>query len=200
MGGVMRRLSGTVMLVVLLATAVAAQRRGSTEIGGGFNFHSYTDAAQRTIGQLGVEPLVSYYFSRKVGVDLEPGIRFGFYPDSVAVSMLFMGSLRVRLLDMSPSQFRKSDVRRMDLGISSSVFANFGVGVWSEGVTVTNEPAENYSGLAVMAGIGTQSCFGRFSTLRIKLQYVQMLPSGPVYTKQRSMVQIGVGFGIFIRS
>ncbi len=190
----------TVFLLLVCTGSLLAQRRGSTEVGGTFTFHSASDADQRNVSELGLDGLVGFYLSHDVGIDLEPGFRIGFFPDSVNVSSLILGSVRMRLFDMSPSGYRKGEIYRTDLGISSSVFANIGFGFWSDGFSLSQKPGTSYSGPAIMAGIGTHSRFGRFSSLRVKLQWIELFPNGPIYTKRRSLVQIGMGFGIFIRS
>ncbi len=196
----MRRIDIMILLCLTMTIPAVAQRRGSAEVGGSVYFRTHSDAAQRQTSELGVDVLLGYYFSPSVGMDFEPGVRFGFYPDSVSVSMLFMNSIRIRLLDMAPGGFRRPELMNTDLGISSSVFLNLGAGMWSEGWALPDQKGETYTGPALMAGIGTQSRFGRFSTLRVKVQYIELFPSGPVFSKRRSMMQVGVGFGIFIRS
>ncbi len=192
--------AAVVLMLLLCSLPLMAQRRGSTEIGGTISFHSNQDAQQRNYNDLGFDGLVCYYLSRNIGIDIEPGVNIGFQPDSVSIAMLMLGSVRVRLFDLSPSGYRKNDIYRMDLGISSSIFANLGAGLWSDGYSLSRNPSTTYSGPAIMAGIGTFSQFGRFSTLRVKLQFIELFPSGPVFTKRRTLVQIGVGFGLFIRS
>ena len=189
-----------VVLMLLCSVPLMAQRKGSTEVGGSISFHSSQDAQQRNYSDLGFDGLIAYYLSRNIGIDIEPGVGISFQPDSVSISTLIMGSVRMRLFDLVPSGYRKNDIYRLDLGVSSSIFANLGVGLWSEGYSLSQQPSTTYSGPAVMAGIGTFSQFGRFSTLRVKLQFIELFPGGEVFKKRRTLVQVGVGFGLFLRS
>ena len=189
-----------VVLLILSSVPLMAQRKGAMEIGGTISFHSATNAEQRNQSELGLDGLLAYYLSRSIGIDIEPGVHIGILPDSVSISTLMLGSVRMKLFDLSPSGYRKMDVYRMDLGISSSVYANLGLGFWSEGYSLSQKPSTTYSGPALMAGLGTYSRFGRFSTLRVKLQFIELFPNGPVFTKRRTLVQVGMGFGLFIRS
>ena len=189
-----------VVLMLLCSVPLMAQRKGSTEVGGSISFHSSQDAQQRNYSDLGFDGLIAYYLSRNIGIDIEPGVGISFQPDSVSISTLIMGSVRMRLFDLVPSGYRKNDIYRLDLGVSSSIFANLGVGLWSEGYSLSQKPNTTYSGPAVMAGIGTFSQFGRFSTLRVKLQFIELFPGGEVFKKRRTLVQVGVGFGLFLRS
>lgn len=189
-----------VVLMLLCSVPLLAQRKGSTEVGGSISFHSSQDAQQRNYSDLGFDGLIAYYLSRNIGIDIEPGVGISFQPDSVSISTLIMGSVRMRLFDLVPSGYRKNDIYRLDLGVSSSIFANLGVGLWSEGYSLSQKPSTTYSGPAVMAGIGTFSQFGRFSTLRVKLQFIELFPGGEVFKKRRTLVQVGVGFGLFLRS
>lgn len=197
----MRRVVVSLLLLLCFwALPLMAQRRGATELGGSISFRSVSNAQQRNQSELGFDPLIAFYLNPKVSLDLEPGVRFGFDPDSVSVSMLMLASLRFHLFDMIPYGYNKTQRQRMDLGISSSVFGHGGIGFWSEGYTLTQQPSTSFSGLALAVGLGTQSRFGRFSTLRVKLQYVELFPNGPVYNKRRSLIQIATGFGLFIRN
>ncbi|HOC90347.1 MAG TPA: hypothetical protein PKI90_12435 [bacterium] len=189
-----------VVLMLLCSVPLMAQRKGSTEVGGSISFHSSQDAQQRNYSDLGFDGLIAYYLSRNIGIDIEPGVGISFQPDSVSISTLIMGSVRMRLFDLVPSGYRKNDIYRLDLGVSSSIFANLGVGLWSEGYSLSQKPSTTYSGPAVIAGIGTFSQFGRFSTLRVKLQFIELFPGGEVFKKRRTLVQVGVGFGLFLRS
>ncbi len=198
MGGHVKR--AVVVLMLLCSVPLMAQRKGSTEVGGSISFHSSQDAQQRNYSDLGFDGLIAYYLSRNIGIDIEPGVGISFQPDSVSISTLIMGSVRMRLFDLVPSGYRKNDIYRLDLGVSSSIFANLGVGLWSEGYSLSQKPSTTYSGPAVIAGIGTFSQFGRFSTLRVKLQFIELFPGGEVFKKRRTLVQVGVGFGLFLRS
>ena len=195
----MRRVA-MVVLLLLCALPLQAQKSGAVEVGGSFSFHSATDAAERNYSELGLEGLVCYYLGKSTAIDIEPGIRLELDPDSTSISTLFLGSFRLKLWDLSPSGYRKNDIYRMDLGISSSIYANLGAGFWTEGYSLTQKPGETYAGPALMAGLGSFSRFGRFSTLRIKFEFIQLLPNGPLFTKRRTIVQVGAGFGLFIRT
>ncbi|HNW59096.1 MAG TPA: hypothetical protein PKI62_05435 [bacterium] len=195
----MKRVAAGVLLL-LCALPLHAQKSGAVEVGGSFTFHSNTDADERNYSELGLDGLVCYYLGKTMAIDIEPGIRLGLAPDSTDISTLFLGSLRMKLWDLSPSGYRKNDIYRMDLGISSSIYANIGAGVWTEGFSLTQKPGETYAGPALMAGVGSFSRFGRFSTLRIKFQFIELFPSTQVYTKRRTIVQVGAGFGLFIRN
>jgi hypothetical protein len=201
MGGLVKRAAAVLLLAVIVIPGfVLAQKKGAMEVGGSFSFHSNTDADQRNYSQLGLDGLLAYYLNKDFGIDIEPGILMGIRPDSISISTLFMGSFRMRLFDLSPSGYRKMDLYRMDLGIVSSVYANLGVGFWSEGYSLTDKPSTTYSGPAALVGIGTYSRFGRFSTLRVKLQFIELFPNGPLYKNRRTLVQVGIGFGLFLRS
>lgn len=187
-------------LVFLLTVPTIAQRKGNSETGGYIMFSSYNEADKKNYGQLFLQNWIGYYISRSVGVDIEPALNIGFHPDSISVTLLMLASMRFRLFDMTPSGWRKIDYLRRDYGISSSLFAHIGFGYWSDGYSLTEGISESRSGPALMLGVGTQSRFGRWSTMRIKLQWVEMFSTSGSGGKGRSLILVGVGFGVFIRS
>ena len=34
----------------------------------------------------------------------------------------------------------------------------------------------------------------------VKLQFIELFPNGPLYKNRRTLVQVGIGFGLFLRS
>jgi hypothetical protein len=186
--------------LVLLTLPASAQRRGAIEAGGFLALHSFSAADRANQAQISMDGLLGYYMNRDLGFDIEPSLNLLVNPDSVGVTLMLLGSLRIRLFDMGPAGVRKSDLLRTDYGITSSCLANVGVGYWSDGFSFTEKPATHTGGPAIMVGIGTQSLFGRFSTIRVRCQWIEMLTRGDSKGRGGSMLLVGVGFGVFLRS
>lgn len=186
--------------LLLLALSASAQHRGAIEAGGTLSLHSFSRASEDNQTQVNLEGLLGYYINHDLGFDFEPSLSLRINPDSVGVTAMVLGSLRIRLFDMGPSGVRKADLLRTDYGITSSVLANVGLGYWSDGFSFTEKQATHTGGPAIMFGIGTQSLFGRFSTMRVRCQWIEMLTRGDSKGKGGSMLLVGVGFGVFLRS
>ncbi len=195
----MRRLFLLGMLCFSVVLPSAAQRKGQIETGGCLFFNSSSDMNKNSHSQLFVQSWLGYHLHRNVGLDLEPGVNIDIRPDSMNVALIFITSVRFRLLDVGPNIYERREERWRMEWESSSIYASLGLGFWTDGYTLVEGTSSQHSGPAFMFGLGTQSRFGRFATMRIRLQYMSMIASEQEKIYSRSAFLVGLGFGTFIR-
>ncbi len=197
----MRRTSLLIFFAILmLNTALLAQRKGALETGGAFSFKNISTADSGSQSHLNIEALIGYYLSRNVIIEIEPSIQFDSADDLSSTSIILLTGFSFRFLDMAPYEYRLREYRKMDLGVTAGVFASLGAGFWSDALSSTNLTSVTQSAGAVAVGLGTRSGFGRFTVLRTKAQVVYLLPSTAPYDKARTVFQIGIGFSVFVRT
>ncbi|MDZ7316101.1 MAG: hypothetical protein ONB24_08255, partial [candidate division KSB1 bacterium] len=87
-------------IVILLCLAAAlplfAQKRGSSELGGGISFWAKT-VADSSVSNLDLLGLYSYYFNRKVILELLPSVTLNFKESVMDVNGLAVVGLSYKL-------------------------------------------------------------------------------------------------------
>ncbi len=194
------KITGVVLCIVLGVGNGWAQRRGAVQMGGSFYFQSGSSSDQESNSQLNLNWLIESYFSRNYALELEPGFQISFVGDSINVGSLILAGVSKRLVDLSPPLTRDARYRKYELGTSAAVFGSIGAGLWFTSTAVTTRPATNYSGPAMYASVATQTFLGSLTSLRVSLKYVYLFPSGELYTRSRSLWQIGIGFAVFVHT
>jgi hypothetical protein len=186
-------------LVFLTAAVSSAQRKGAIATGGSLAFQSMS-SADSSGSFLNLEWNISYYLGRNSFVEVEPIVNFEFNDNSTNVSTMVLSSLSYRIFDMAPKiQYRTRIHRKRDYGIVAGVFLTGGLGLWIDGSARKGRPAPTYTGTALTGGIVSHSVMGNQTLMRVSAKIVHLLPSGPVYDISRTIIQIGVGFSIFMR-
>ncbi len=196
----MRCKYGLLFFVMIWATTGWAQRRGALEMGGSFYFRSGSSAFVEGNSQLDLNWIIASYLSRNYALEFEPSFLVSLADDSIEVGGLLMAGIGKRLVDLTPKVSRTSQSRKYDLGSAASVFGSLGVGMWLSGISFPARPGVNYSGPLMYAGINTRTNLGNMTTLRVGLKYAYLFPSGKVYTRARTLWQIGIGFSVFLHS
>jgi hypothetical protein len=200
MGGCVRCKYILLFLIVVCTTSALAQRRGALEMGGSFYFRSGSTAAVEGNSQLDLNWLVASYLSRDYSFEFEPSFLVAFDDDSIEVGGLLMAGIGKRLVDLTPNVTHNYQSRKYDLGTAAAVFGSLGVGMWLSGVSFPAKPGINYSGPLIYAGLNTRTYLGNMTSLRVGLRYAYLFPSGKVYTRARSLWQIGIGFSVFLHT
>ena len=85
------------------------------------------------------------------------------------------------------------------LGARGGVYITGGLGLWIDGSSRKGRAAPTYTGTALSAGIASHSVMGNQTLMRVQAKIIHLLPSGPIYDISRTIIQVGVGFSIFMR-
>ncbi len=194
------KITGVGLCIVLAVGSGWAQRRGAMQMGGSFYFQSGSSSDEKSSSQLNLNWLIESYFSRNYAFELEPSFQISFVGDSISIGSLILAGVAKRLVDLSPPAPRDARYRKYELGTSAAVFGSVGAGLWVAGTSVTTRPAANYSGPAMYACVATQTFLGSLTSLRVSLKYVYLFPSGELYTRSRTLWQIGLGFAVFVHT
>lgn len=197
-------------IVILLCLAAAfplfAQKRGSSELGGGISFWSKT-VADSSVSNLDLLGLYSYYFNRKVILELLPSVTLNFKESVMDVNGLAVVGLSYKLIDLSNIDREDATqyLRKFERS-TGAIFAFAGGGMWFESGVPKQPvgailPAEKktYSSAALSAGIVTRSMLGSLTNLRTGFQYVYLFPSAPYAESGRSMFSVSVMFSVISR-
>jgi hypothetical protein len=186
-------------LVLLFATFSSAQRKGAIATGGALSFQSLS-SSDSSGSFLNLEWNISYYLGHNSFVEVEPLINFEFNDNNTNVSTILLGSAAYRIFDMAPNiQYRTRIHRKRDYGIVAGVYITGGLGLWIDGSSRRGRAAPTYTGTALSAGITSHSVMGNQTLMRVQAKIIHLLPSGPIYDISRTIIQVGVGFSIFMR-
>ncbi|MDZ7370686.1 MAG: hypothetical protein ONB12_05910 [candidate division KSB1 bacterium] len=195
-----------VILLCLAAFPLFAQKRGSSELGGGISFWSKT-VADSSVSNLDLLGLYSYYFNRKVILELLPSVTLNFKESVMDVNGLAVVGLSYKLIDLSNLDREDATqyLRKFERS-TGAIFAFAGGGMWLESGVPKQPigailPAEKktYSNAALSAGIVTRSMLGSLTNLRTGFQYVYLFPSAPYAESGRSMFSVSVMFSVISR-
>ena len=116
------------------------------------------------------------------------------------VSSFIMFGPAYKLVDLSPDSYKKHyRTTKRDPGISAGLFLSMSGGFWIDGYSVKNGENNTFVGPALAAGIGTHSGIAKMTLLRTKIQAIYLLPSGKVFDEPRTVIQVSIGFSIFVK-
>ncbi len=187
-----------VFVVTLLCQSIWAQHRGAMEVGGAFSFRNKSLSNQEISNLANLDGIVGYYINQDFLLEFEPKVEMSFSSDSSGISTIFLFGPAFKVIDMAPKNYRKPRYRKYDLGVVAAVFTTFSAGIWLNGKSDGVNKSESFLGPAFSAAIATHSSFGKRTILRVKAQYVHLMPSGEVEEAQ-NIFSIGVGFSVFVR-
>ncbi len=199
----MKSRSVVLLLVLIMTAPLAAQKRGSREMGGGLAFWTKT-MGDSSVSNLELLGLYGIWMKRDLIIEILPSVTLNFREKDTDASGLLLAQASYKLVDLSNLDREESTqyLRKYERS-TGAVFASFGGGLWLENgaakpTIVTLIPPEKraYSGGALTAGIVTRSMLGSLTNVRSAFQYVYLLPTEPLYDKGRSMFTISVMFSV----
>jgi hypothetical protein len=132
-------------------------------------------------------------------MEFEPSLNLSFTNDESSIGLHFLVTPNIILTDLAPMDARRRRDPASMMATSATICAGVGGGVWIEGTSGYGYEQNDHAGGALTAGISTRTNLGRTTLIRAKAQFIYLLPSGSVFTEARSIFQIGVGFGVFVR-
>ncbi len=186
------------LFFTLICQSLWAQHRGAVEVGGAFSFRNKSLSNQKINNLANLTGLMGYYINQDFLLEFEPKIEMTFNSDSTGISTIFLLGPAFKVIDMAPKNYRKPRYRKYDLGVVAAVFTTFSAGVWLNGKSDGANESESVLGAAFAAAIATHSSFGKRTILRVKAQYVHLMPSGNI-SEAQNIFEIGVGFSVFVR-
>ena len=187
-----------IILIFLIGSSSYAQKRGSQEIGGGVSFWAKTDN-DTSETHLNLDGILGFYFTRDFLFELEPRLTLNFTEDKFDLTGLATFGLSKRFVDMSnldtntSSQWARKHERS-----TAGIYGSIAGGIWAERSDVTNDERV-YIGPAMALGLGTRSQLGSLTIMRVKFQYIYLLPTPPVHETAYSMFAINVGFSVITK-
>ncbi len=187
-----------IVLVCFCAHPVLAQHHGSIELGGSFSFRNVSNSEQSARNLLNLNALFGFYLNRDIIIQLEPGIDLAFDSDQTDISSLILIGGAMRLFDLAPSYGDKRQWEKR-MASAASVYMYMSPGFWSESISAPSEESTTYQGAALSIGIGSHTLFSRYALLRTSARLIYLFPSGDVYDVTRTIFQVSIGVGVFIR-
>ncbi len=186
------------ILVLTMATAGFAQRKGSVDTGGLFSFQS--NSGDSSYSNFDVRWVIGYHWGRSTATEFEPVINMNFQNGQSQVSTILLVGISQRIFDIVPDDYARQRYRKRDLGSAAGVYGNVKAGMWIDGFSNDDEEQSGdvYSGPALSLGIGTRSAMSKSSVLRVQADVIYLMPNGPIYDEPRTIFKIGVGFSVFV--
>jgi hypothetical protein len=167
-------------------------------MGGSFSFRNISNSEQSARNLMNLNALLGFYLNQDVIIQFEPGIDLAFDSEQTDISSLILIGGALRLFDLAPSYRDKRQWEKRMTSVAS-VYMYMSPGFWSESVSAPSEESTTYQGAALSMGIGSHTLFSRYALLRTSAKLVYLFPSGEVYDVTRTIFQVSIGVGVFIR-
>ncbi|MBN1541046.1 hypothetical protein JW992_02795 [candidate division KSB1 bacterium] len=194
------RVAGWSIVIVIMMTGPAnAQRQGSIEMGGYFEFNTQTDSKENTENILRLKLPMGFYFSRQLFFEIQPLIDLSFTNDFSQISLVALAGPSFQLADLSPTLIENPYYKYRDVGTVAAIYGTVQGGFWSEGFSEQDAIGKNYVGAAAAVGMGTRSSLGQRLYLRTQAQVIVLFPSGTAYDFSRTVFSISVGLSTLIK-
>ncbi len=184
-----------VIFILMLGSLGYAQKRGSQELGGGISFWSQTDK-DTSETSLNLDGIWGYYVTPDFIFEFEPRLSLHFAESKFDLTGLAIVGLAKRLMDLSNlDQNTGSQWARKYERSTAGIFGSVSGGLWAERSNNIHDE-RIYIGPALGAGVSTRSMLGSLTVLRVKFQYLYLMPTPPVHENPWSMFTISVGFSV----
>ena len=183
------------IFILMLGSLGYAQKRGSQELGGGISFWSQTDN-DTSQTNLNLDGIWGYYIMPDFIFEFEPRLSLHFVDNKFDLTGLAMMGLAKRFMDLSNlDQNTGSRWARKYERSTAGIFGSVSGGLWAERSDNIKD-LRIYVGPAMGLGLETRSQLGSLTVLRVKFQYLYLMPTPPVHEKNWSMFTISVGFSV----
>jgi hypothetical protein len=195
------RFCSILLLLFITLHPAWSQRKGAVEAGGSFYFRSISDATQKNNSMVNLALPIGYYVTKNLIIDINPSFQLNFHDDSTQVSLFFLIGVSQKIFNISQDyneRYTFQNPRRMDYAANSAVYAAVAAGVWSEGLSFSQQPGHNYTGPAIMGGLTVSSAIGHGALLKTRFQWIYCLPTIKPYDTAHSIIQLGVGISAFV--
>lgn len=191
----MKTRASIVIFILLISACSYAQKKGSQELGGGISFWSKTDK-DTSVTHLNLDGIWGYYLARDFLFEFEPRLTLNFTEEKLDLTGLAMMGVSKRFLDMSNLDTNSSSqwARKYERS-TAGIYGSLGGGVWAERSEKSTDE-RIYVGPAVSLGLGTRSQLGSLTIMRVKFQYIYLMPTPPLHESAWSMFAINVGFSV----
>ena len=184
-----------VIFILMMGSFSYAQKSGSQELGGGISFWSQTDN-DTSKTNLNLDGIWGYYIMPDFIFEFEPRLSIQFAENKFDMTGLALMGVAKRLMDLSNlDQNTGSQWARRYERSTAGIFGSVTGGIWAER---SNDIQDKriYVGPAMGLGISTRSKLGSLTILRVKFQYLYLMPTPPVHENPWSMFSISVGFTV----
>ncbi len=183
------------LFILVIGSSVFAQKSGSQELGGGVSFWNKTvnDTSETN---LNIDGMWGLYINRDFIFEIEPRLTMNFAESQFDLTGLIMLGLSKRFLDMSNIDTNTGgEWARKYERTTAGIYGSISAGMWAErAMSSTDERI--YVGPAFAVGLGTRSKLGSLTIMRVKFQYVYLMPGPPLHENPWSMFAVNVGLSV----